>query len=177
MTDTDAAILPAKASWCVVQTQPNAENKAAAHLVRQGFEIYLPRYRKRRRHARRTEIVAAPLFPRYLFVSVAIQAQRWRSIHSTYGVSRLVCNGDAPAMVPSQIVDSLRHREAEDGLIDIDTRARFAIGDKVRVTDGAFSDCLGLFQSATDSERVSILLDLLGRKVRVVLSAEDVVAA
>lgn len=177
MTSAKAEASPAKASWYAVQTQPNAENKASVHLVRQGFKIYLPRYRKRRRHARRTEIVAAPLFPRYLFVFVDRQTQRWRSIHSTYGVSRLVCNGDEPAVVPIQIIEGLRDREGEDGLVEIDTRAQFSVGDKIRITDGAFSDCLGVFQSATGSERVSILLDLLGRKVRVVLSAEDFVAA
>ena len=79
--------------WFVVQTQPNAENKAVAHLARQGFVTYLPRYLKRRRHARRVDIVAAPLFPRYLFVVIDMTAQRWRSIYSTVGVSRLICNG------------------------------------------------------------------------------------
>ena len=39
--------------WYVVQSQPNSELKAAAHLDRQGFTTYLPRYLKRRRHARR----------------------------------------------------------------------------------------------------------------------------
>jgi transcriptional antiterminator RfaH len=37
-----------EAPWYVVQTQVNAEPKAARNLVRQGFEIYLPRYLKRR---------------------------------------------------------------------------------------------------------------------------------
>ena len=32
------------ARWYVVQTRPHAEAKAAAHLERQGFGIYLPRY-------------------------------------------------------------------------------------------------------------------------------------
>ncbi len=73
----------------VVQTQPHCENKAMIHLARQGFGAYLPRYLKRRRHARRIEIVPAPLFPRYLFVEIDIGAQRWRSIYSTVGVSVL----------------------------------------------------------------------------------------
>ncbi|HEX7881553.1 MAG TPA: transcription termination/antitermination NusG family protein, partial [Afipia sp.] len=34
--------------WYVVQTQVNAEVKAAANLERQGFSIYFPRYMKRR---------------------------------------------------------------------------------------------------------------------------------
>ena len=163
--------------WYIVQTQPNAERKAVAHLERQGFTTYLPRYRKRRRHARRTEIVLAPLFPRYVFVSIDMEAQRWRSIQSTLGVSRLVCHGDAPAMVPPAVLDALHARESNDGIIDIDTPSRFARGDRIRVTSGAFGDCFGLFESMTDSERIAILLDLLGRKVRVVLDAEDVVAA
>jgi transcriptional antiterminator RfaH len=165
------------ARWYVVQTQPNAEHRAVVHLERQGFTTYLPRYRKRRRHARRTEIVLAPLFPRYLFVSIDMTSQRWRSIHSTLGVSRLVCNGDEPAPVPSAVLDALRRREAADGVINIDMQPRFARGDKVRITDGAFGDCLGLFDSLTDGERVSILLDLLGRKVRVVLDVDAVEAA
>jgi transcriptional antiterminator RfaH len=166
-----------QASWYVLQTQPNAERKALAHLERQGFEVYLPCYRKTRRHARRTEVVAAPLFPRYMFVSIDVATQRWRSLRSTVGVSCLVCNGDVPAPVPPGIVEALRLREGEGGLIDIVTRPHFTRGDAVRVRDGAFGDCFGLFESTTDSERVLILLDLLGRKVRVVLRADDVVAA
>ena len=94
--------------WYVVQTQANAENKAIAHLARQGFVTYLPRYLKRRRHARRVDVVAAPLFPRYLFVEIDMAAQRWRSIYSTVGVSRLVCNGEFPASVPERVVDLLK---------------------------------------------------------------------
>jgi hypothetical protein len=36
--------------WHVAQTHPHAEAKASLHLRRQGFEIYLPRYLKSRRH-------------------------------------------------------------------------------------------------------------------------------
>lgn len=173
MTDLECSDI----TWYVVQTQPNAERKALAHLSRQGFTAYLPRYRKTRRHARRTEIIAAPLFPRYMFVSIDMASQRWRSLRSTIGVSCLVCNGETPAAVPPGIVAALRLREGEDGLIDIGRGPQFARGDKIRVRDGAFGDCLGIFESATDSERVLILLDLLGRKVRVALHVEDVVAA
>lgn len=164
-------------NWCVVQTQVHSERKAAAHLNRQGFSTYLPAYIKRRRHARRVENVIAPLFPRYLFVAVDTAAQRWRSIQSTVGVARLVCNGDEPAAVPDHIVEELKARQNEQGFIPLDTRPRFAPGDKVCVLDGAFASCLGLFERVSDSERVSILLDLLGRKVRVMIDVDGVVAA
>jgi transcriptional antiterminator RfaH len=163
--------------WFVAHTQPHAEAKATAHLSRQGFEIYFPRYLKRRRHARRIETVAAPLFPRYLFVAVDMTAQRWRSIYSTVGVARLVCNGDEPTAVPEGIVEALKCREDAGGFIKLDYRPQFRPGDKVRVLDGAFSSCLGLFEGMAERERIAILLDLLGRKVRVVLDADLVAAA
>ena len=163
--------------WYVAHTHPHAEAKATAHLSRQGFNIYFPRYIKRRRHARRIETVPAPLFPRYLFVAIDLNAQRWRSIFSTVGVSRLVCNGEDPSPVPVGIVEALKSREDANGFIKLDCRPRFHVGDKIRVLDGAFSSCLGLFEGMAERERIAILLDLLGRKVRVILDADLVAAA
>ena len=43
--------------------------------------------------------------------------------------------------------------------------------------DGAFQQCLGLYEGMTSNERVTVLLELLGRKVRVSLDAERLIAA
>ena len=165
------------ARWYVVQTQTHGENKASINLARQNFDIYFPRYLKRRRHARRVETVLAPLFPRYLFVSVDMQVQRWRSIQSTFGVARLVCHGDNPVPVPVQVIDDLKRREDSHGLILLDQRPKFAIGDRVQIHDGVFASHLGLYEGMNDDERVTVLLDLLGRKVKVTLDLDAVAAA
>src|SRR5262245_46375505 len=168
---------PSQPLWYVVQTHANAERRAVTHLARQGFTTYFPRYLKRRRHARRIDVVAAPLFPRYLFVEIDTAVQRWRSIYSTIGISRLVCNGDHPVPVPEQVVKELKSRQDASGFIQLDCRPKFKVGDKVRVLEGAFYDCLGIYNGMPDRERVGILLDLLGRKVRVLLNAEAIAAA
>jgi transcriptional antiterminator RfaH len=163
--------------WYVAQTRPHGETKASLHLGRQGFETYLPRYLRKRRHARRVDTVASPLYPGYVFVAINLGVQRWRSIQSTVGVSRLVCRGEDPAAVPEGVVEELQRRQDEGGLIRLERRARFNPGDTVRVVAGAFSDCLGLYEGMDDRERVAILLDLLGRKVRVFLVSDLVDAA
>ena len=163
--------------WYVVQSQPNAEQKAIAHLNRQGFRTYLPRYPKRWSHARQVKIVAAPLFPRYLFVAIDINAQRWRSIYSTIGVSRIVCNGDCPTAIPDEVVATLKAREDAGGFVRLNNHLSFRSGDKIRVLDGVFVDRLGLYDGMKDSDRVAVLLDLLGRKVRVMIDVESVTAA
>jgi len=163
--------------WYVVQTQVNCEAKAAENLRRQGYEAYMPRYLKRRRHARKVDFAAKPLFPRYMFVAIDMATQRWRSIQSTFGVSRLVTHGDEPAVLPEAVVGALKAREDDRGFIKLDARPAFAPGDKVRVLAGAFMDNAGLFNGMADHDRVSILLEMLGRQVRVVLDADLVAAA
>ena len=153
--------------WYVVHTQPRGESLAVTNLNNQGLETYLPRHLKRRRHARRTEWVPAPLFPNYLFVRFDIDRTRWRSIHSTFGVRYLVCNGERPAPVPHGIVEDIRSCEDDTGVVVVSKQAPFDKGELVRIMSGAMCDQVGLFDCATDNERVFILLDLLGRNVRV----------
>jgi transcriptional antiterminator RfaH len=167
---------PPSQQWFVVQTQPNSERRAALHLNRQGFDVYFPRHLKRRSHAGKVDMVAAPLFPRYLFVAIDLACQQWRVIRSTFGVAQLVCHGDRPVPLPVDVIADLRSREDESGLVQLD-RSTFKPGEKVRVVGGAFSDHLGMFEAMTDSARVAVLLDLLGRKVRVVMNINVIEAA
>ena len=60
--------------WYAVRSPPRMELWARTNLWDRGFEVYLPRYRKQRRHARRREWVPRPLFPGYLFVSADLEA-------------------------------------------------------------------------------------------------------
>lgn len=164
-------------SWHVVQTHANAEAKAAANLGRQGFAVYLPRYLKQRSHARKIDTVPRPLFPRYLFVAIDLATQRWRAIQSTLGVSHLVCWNGTPASVENGVIGALKAREDERGFIKLLRRPAFSPGDRVRIVDGAFTDSLALVEGVSDRERVAVLLDLLGRKVRVVVGADLIAAA
>jgi transcriptional antiterminator RfaH len=155
--------------WYVVKTLAQREERARAHLLRQGFDVYLPKWRKRRSHARRVDWIAAPLFPRYMFIRFDIGVTRWRVIQSTIGVSHLVCNGSLPLPVPNGIVEDLQARETQTGYIDI--QPAFRKGQAVIVDDGPFLDQVGLFEHADDRQRVTVLLALLGREVRLKVPA------
>lgn len=164
-------------AWYAVQTHARAEFKAHDHLRRQNYQIYLPRHAKTIRHARRTQQVLRPLFPRYLFVSLDLTAQGWRSIRSTIGVTDIVCFGDYPASLPPGFIEGLKSQEDERGHIRCAPFKRLRFGDPVVVLNGPFSRLVGICESMTADERVAILLDLLGRKVRVRLDIEAVAAA
>lgn len=163
--------------WYVVQTQPLGEARALANLTRQDFEAYLPRYKRERRHARRIDTVVRPLFPRYLFVRLDLGRDRWRSVSSTYGVSQMIMSGEMPAPLPDGLVEELRHREIDDGFIKLGLPPGLKVGSRIRLTEGLFVDHVGVIERLADERRVAILLDLLGREVRVFVTPCSISAA
>lgn len=165
------------ARWYVVQTQPHAEPRADAHLRRQGFNTFLPTFLKRRRHARKTDTIIRPLFPGYMFVQIDITSQSWHTIRSTLGVNRLVGSESGPTPLQDGIVESMLARRDTQGHFRMPIRCRFLPGVAIRVVDGLFTSAIGVFENMSDSDRVSVLLDLLGRRVRVVLDTESIAVA
>jgi transcriptional antiterminator RfaH len=159
--------------WYVVHTLVHGEQRALEHLERQGFAAWLPLYRKARRHARRRETVLRPLFPRYLFVSLDLDADQWRKVLSTRGVKTLISNDSVPTPVPDEIIESLRTYAEDDGLFTV-RPVGLKRGDKVRIADGPFAELDAIFEADSDSDRVLVLLNLLGRQTVVRLSSSEI---
>lgn len=147
--------------WLCAHTKPNAEFKAE-RLLREHFDdVYIPRFKRQRRHAGKTDIVERAVFPRYIFILVS-STQRWRDICTTPFVDHLICNGDTPC-VSDRVVEALQKRPQ--------------CGDKVRIVDGMFSPWIGTLESMSARERVIVLLDLLGQKTSVELNSNQITAA
>ena len=163
--------------WYVVLTQPNGEARAQANLLRQGFSVYLPRYRRIRRHARKTEVVARPLFPRYMFVSLDLARDRWRAIQSTFGIQSLVLSGDRPGEIADGVIGAIQQREDDEGYVQLSPAVPFHKGNKVRILDGIFEDSVGVFERIADKRRVAVLLQLLGREVLTLIPRDSIAAA
>lgn len=119
--------------------------------------------------------VNAPFFPGYLFVNLDLDCERWRSINGTIGVIRLVGfgNGGRPLPLPRGFVERLHqfNNGSEDVLDELHA------GDRVRVIGGPLDDICGILESASDHERVTILLSLLGKETRVSLRRGSLIAA
>ena len=95
------------------------------------------------------------------------EQMQWRCINSTVGVRRLVSPGERPAPVPRAVVDEIIAREDDTGLVRMDRLRPFREGESLQIAAGAFRDRIGLFECLSDGDRVTLLLDLLGRQVRV----------
>lgn len=160
------------AAWYVAETSIRAEARAQAHLQRQGFASFCPRFRKMRRHARRIDYQAAPVFPGYVFVRFDRQRDPWHAINGTQGVKRLVGpSGGRPQAMPAPAMRALFDRCRGDlvsGLF-----AELEPGQAVRLISGPFADSLAQVERLDDRGRVHLLLGILGgeRSVQVDIGA------
>ncbi len=162
--------------WFAVHSLPHREAGAQQQLQNQGFHTFLPRCLKARRHARKLENVLAPIFPRYLFVVLDLDRDRWRSVNGTFGVARLVMMaGDRPQPAPRGVVEALIALADGRDVLRFDGGGRLAVGQKVRILAGPFAEQIGLLQRLDDNSCVRLLLDIMGGGIAVTLPSAALV--
>jgi transcriptional antiterminator RfaH len=161
--------------WYVAMTLPHGERMAAANLGYQGFRSFLPLQRVTLRHARQFRTTLAPVFARYLFLILDLDAQRWRSVNGTRGVARLITDGRRPTAVPSGVVETLALSSDAAGTLVF--RQALAIGDRVRLLAGPFADSFGVLERLDGADRVQLMLDLIGGPMKISAPREIVAAA
>lgn len=154
-------------TWYLAQTKPNAHRVAQRNLERQRFHTFLPAHEvvTRKRGKMSTEV--KPLFPGYIFVGALPQQTRVDKVNNTFGVSRLVAFGSAPAKVPDRLIREL-HRQCDDSGKLLPPQS-FATGSTVKVTTGPFSDLVATVEKMDEQQRVWVLLDILGKDTRVAM--------
>jgi transcriptional antiterminator RfaH len=160
--------------WYLVFTKPRREQVALEHLERQGYRCYLPQWqvekKKRGRITSAWARITEPLFPRYLFIELDTGATgpSWAPIRSTTGVTSLVRFGLQPAKAPVGLIDTLRALEAQHA----QSAARpLEPGDLVSLREGPFAGLQAVYQCQDSNARITLLLEVMHRPVRVQVEA------
>jgi transcriptional antiterminator RfaH len=162
--------------WYAIHTKARQEYVAVENLERQSFEVFLPLIRQSRRRRGRWQTVTEPLFPGYLFSRLDLEADNIAPIRSTRGVTGLVRFGGLPCPVPVDVVEDLQNlQESEEGVIC--TATLFQQGDRVSICEGPLAGLEGIFLAASGKERVSLLLDFLGKQQRIDISRHRIAPA
>ena len=164
-----------EARWYAVQCIARRENVAALNLERQDFDIFCPRRRVTRRHARKLETVLAPYFPGYLFIRLDLKAERWRSVNGTIGVVRIVAFGSEPCPVPRGVVEALRERCNVRGVMKGNEPIR--VGRQVRLVSGPFTEFFAKVDAMDDRDRVRVLIGIMGGEIPLQVPIDYLTAA
>jgi transcription antitermination factor NusG len=115
------------------------------------------------------------LFPRYLFVVLDLERDRWRAINSTRGVTSLIMHEGLPAPVRSGVVETLLDSSTFEG--EVCFCSEMVPGSRVRLVAGPFAGQLGILRDLSRSGRVRVLIEMMGAHVPTELHNRDVVPA
>lgn len=155
-----------------MHTNPNHEAQVAKFLGLHAIEVYAPQLtppprtrpgsvRDRRRRF---------FFPGYLFLRVPHQFHRWDLVHWAPGVRRVLSDNGSPSAVADAVVDRIRVRLLEETALR--KRLTFTPGQPVVIERGPLAMVDAIFDKALNtSERVQVLVHLLGRPMTVAVDA------
>ncbi len=163
--------------WYAVCCKPRQEAVAEENLLRQGFQVYLPRIRIRQRRRGQWLDAVEVLFPRYVFIRVDPLRRSMATVRSTRGAVGLVRFGGQAAVVPDAVMDALQEREDAASGLHQDDRPLFSAGETVKLVDGPLAGMEGIFTEQDGDKRVIVLLELLGKANKVTLSRDWVARA
>lgn len=156
------------ARWYLIFTKPASEKIAEKNLRCQGYSVYYPRLsRSVLRRGRWIERIVS-LFPRYVFVGLDASRQSIAPVSSTIGVASVVRFGSEPAVVPLAVMRALFNGEdPESGLHRLRSPRVPEPGARVSVLTEGLSGLEGIFEREAGSDRVIVLLRMLGREISV----------
>lgn len=103
-----------------------------------------------------------------------LSRDRWRSVNGTYGVAKLVMQGEYPIAVPAGVVEALQSSSDEWSVVE--WRPEIRPGEAVRVVAGPFSDMIGQLERLDGAGRVRVLLEIMGGQVPAVFPEEVIVS-
>ena len=154
--------------WLLVRTQPQREQYAQQNIQHWlGLESYLPLY-----YDQQIDKIKV-LFPSYLFV----RSLQWHPFKGVWGVSNVVMVGESPARLSDNEIQGLKAREAEEkGKRVILLPDLYQVGQQLRVLAGSFADHLGLYDGMDGKTRVRVLLEFMGRSVKLSVPRHEVAA-
>jgi len=156
--------------WYVIRAKLRKETVVERRIGDLGLEVFLPWLRSRRRVGSRYQWVLSPLFPGYLFCRLDLMLSG-KAARYAPGVKDFVKFGNRIAEVGEEVIKAIRDR-CPEGVAEFKPRP-YRAGEPVLIREGPFAGLGAIFErEMAGSDRVAILLELLGRQTRLVLSSE-----
>lgn len=154
--------------WLLLYTKPYKERRVQDLLRAQDIEVYLPEITVQRQSGLKRK----PFFPCYLFIQVDPRNGALADVRWTPGLRYIVRAGHEPVRVPAPVVEGIRHRLRQMGVVRPEDR--FQQGDVVRIAQGPFDGIEAVFDRRLSAQgRVRVFLQLVDRLVATELDARD----
>jgi transcriptional antiterminator NusG len=164
------------AKWYVIHIQTGYEARVKAALEQRVkslgvddkvFDIVIPMREivvvKKGKKSKANEKV----FPGYILVRMILDDQSWLVVRTTEGVTGFVGAGLKPTPITDKEVAAIMKFVNQD---QPKFKAKFSVGEAVKITEGPFSDFLGTIEAIDDEKgKVRVLVSIFDRETPVEL--------
>jgi transcription termination/antitermination protein NusG len=164
------------AKWYVVHTQSGFEAKSKEALEQRIktlgyedkiFDIVIPMreiiiIKKGQKKTQKEKV-----FPGYLLIKMVVTNDTWLCVRTTQGITGFVGAGATPTPITDREVEAIMKFVTQE---QPKFKAKFSVGEAVKITDGPFSDFLGTIEHIDDAKgKVRVLVSIFGRETPVEL--------
>ncbi|MBL7078065.1 transcription termination/antitermination factor NusG [Candidatus Shapirobacteria bacterium] len=165
-----------RSAWFVVHTYSGHEHRVVEALKQRVgtmgledrvFEAVIPlqtKYVIRRGQKIKTK---EKVFPGYILVNLVLDDNSWIVVKTTPGVTGFVGSGEKPLPIAKSEVEKIIAAVEKE---KPQYKAKFSVGEAVKVVDGPFADSLGTIDNIDKKRgKVKVLISIFGRETPVEL--------
>ena len=164
-------------NWYVIHTYSGYENKVKANLERRIeslgmedkiFRVLVPMEQEYEIKDGKKKVSMKKVFPGYVLVEMIMDDDSWYVVRNTPGVTGFVGSGTKPISLQPEEVEVILKQM---GITEPTAKVDYVVGQNVRVTDGPFSNFIGIVEEINmDKGKVKVLVSMFGRETPVELS-------
>ena len=165
------------ANWYVVHTYSGYENTVKAtiekHVENRGLhdsilEVSIPMETVTEITDNGPKTVERKVFPGYVLVKMVMSDEIWHIVRNVRGVTGFVGSGNTPIPLTEDEIAAL-------GVEKREINVSYAVGDSVKITDGALESFLGTVEEIDlDHAKVRVVVSMFGRETPVELELDQV---
>jgi len=165
-----------RARWYVVHTHSGYESQVSQTLKQRVeamdqkdkvLEILIPTQETVQIRAGKKQNVTEKILPGYLFIKMILDDTSWLTVRTTQGVTGFVGTGNKPTPISNEEVEAIQRFMALEAP---KYKAKFSVGEAVKITDGPFAEFLGSIEAIDEEKgKLRVLVSIFGRETPVEL--------
>lgn len=156
--------------WFPLHVRARHERTIRDELVNQGYEVYLPMVKRRRRWSDRYKIVELPLFSGYLFIRMDPRLKYF--ILDVPGVQGFITFQGQMAHIPAFQIDFIQRMLKRPETFEVLNKV-IKTGYKVRIISGPFIGMKGIVKDIKNKSRMYVTIDHIQHTLCIEVSEYD----
>jgi transcription antitermination factor NusG len=172
--DRPVMVAPMPKLWYLLRLHPNYELKAERQLLEAGVSVYVPKEKRLLKTVwGRRAMRELPVFSGVMFVP-DFEADLARLKQLASGLGGFVRCGEAPLTISLLWMEKIR--KFEERMQSVAGHRKFRVNQQVRIVGGQFDMWEAMVERLDSHHRLRVLINILERKVPVMLDEDQIEA-